>query len=211
LSDKHELKVASVDTEPALDSKAWDAVPESIFCVHDDMPYANIATRMKLQRDKDHLYVRIESLHPHKHPEDFYTREPDKDTFMQEYVELAIAPPNAGGKVYRIAANPVEGSRYDALYTPGRRDRVEDKSWNGTWQYRFAVDGKKGPYSRPDRTSTAWFKIAFTDLGPAQPRRDMGLQRRPRTQRAESDLARRAVWSSDEGVGQGAVLRNLAK
>lgn len=167
LTDKHELKVTSVDSEPALDSKAWDTVPESHLRVHDDMPYANIATHMKLLRDKDHLYVRIDSLHPTKHPEDLYTREPDKDTFTQEYVELAIAPPNAGGKVYRIAANPVEGSRYDALYTPGKRDLVEDTKWNGTWQYRFAVSGKKGPYSLPDRTWTAWFKIPFADLGSA--------------------------------------------
>ena len=165
LNDKHELKVTSVDAEPALDSKAWDAVPESHLRVHDDMPYANIATHMKLLRDKDYLYVRIDSLHPTKHPEDLYTREPDKDTFTQEYVELAIAPSNAGGKVYRIAANPVEGSRYDALYTPGKRDLVEDKKWNGTWQYRFAVSGKKGPYSLPDRIWTAWFKIPFADLG----------------------------------------------
>lgn len=42
---------------------------------------------------------------------------------------------------------------------------VEDKTWSGTWQYRFAVTGKKGPYSLPDRTWTAWFKIPFADLG----------------------------------------------
>ncbi len=167
LTDQHELKIATVDAEPTLDSKAWDAVPDSHLRVHDDMPYANIATHMKLLRDKDHLYVRIDSLHPTKHPEDLYTREPDKDTFSQEYVELAIAPPSAGGKVYRIAANPVEGSRYDAVYAPGKRDLVEDKTWNGTWQYRFAVSGKKGPYSLPDRIWTAWFKIPFTALGGA--------------------------------------------
>jgi len=167
LTDKHELKIASVDAEPTLDSKAWDTVPESYFRVHDSMPFANISTRMKLLRDNAHLYVRIESLHPLVHPEDFYQREPDKDTFTQEYVELAIAPPNAGGKVYRIAANPVEGSRYDAVYTPGKRDLVEDKTWNGTWQFRFSVTGQKGPYSLPDRTWTAWFKIPFTDFGGA--------------------------------------------
>jgi hypothetical protein len=167
LTDKHELTVASVDTEPAIDSKAWDTAPESHFRVHDDMPYANTTTRMKLLRDKEHLYVRIDALHPIKHPEDLYTRAPDKDTFSQEYVELAISPPSAGGKVYRIAANPVEGSRYDAVYAPGKRDLVEDKTWNGTWQYRFTVSGKKGPYSLPDRVWTAWFKIPFSDLGTA--------------------------------------------
>ena len=176
LSDKHELKIASVDAEPAIDSKAWDTVSESHFRVHDSMPFANISTRMKLLRDKTHLYVRIDSLHPHVHPEDFYQREPDKDTFTQEYVELAIAPPNAGGKIYRIAANPVEGSRYDAVYTPGKRDLVEDKTWNGTWQFRFSVTGQKGPYTLPDRTWTAWFKIPFTDLGgPPKPNETWGF------------------------------------
>lgn len=167
LTSGHQIKVAAAAAGPEPDSKAWDAVPESHLRVHDDMPYANIATRMKLLRDKDHLYVRIEGLHPVKHPEDLYTREPDQDTFTQEYMELAIAPPNAGGKVYRIAANPVEGSRYDALYAPGKRDLLEDKTWNGTWRYRFTVSGKKGPYSLPDRTWTALFKIPFADLGGA--------------------------------------------
>lgn len=170
LSDNHERKVASVDAEPVIDSKSWDSVPPSYFRVHDDMPYSNLSTSMKLLRDKDHLYVRIESLHPHKHPEDFYKHEPDKDTFTQEAVELAIAPSNADGKIYRIAANPVEGSRYDAVYTPGKRDLVEDKSWNGKWEYRFAVTGVKGPYSLPTRVWTALFKIPFTDLAPAAPK-----------------------------------------
>lgn len=167
LSDPHELKVPSVTTEPAIDAKAWDAVPASFFRVHEDMPFGNISTRMKLLRDQQHLYVRIESLHPHKHPEDLYQHEPDKDTLSQEYVELAITPSNAGGKVYRFAANPVEGSRYDSANTPGKNDLVEDRKWNGTWTYRFAVTGHKGPYSLPDRTWTAWFKIPFADLGSA--------------------------------------------
>ena len=167
LSDKHAHKVASVDVEPAIDSKAWDTVPDSFFRVHDDMPYANTSTRMKVLRDKDHLYVRVECLHPTKHPEDFYPHEPDTDTFSQEYVELAVSPPGAGGKVYRLAANPVEGSRYDSMLTPGKRNLVEDKSWNGTWQFRYSVTGEKGPYTLPGRVWTAWFKIPFADLGTA--------------------------------------------
>ncbi|MDI1311019.1 DUF4838 domain-containing protein [Prosthecobacter sp.] len=165
LSDPHELKVASVEAEPVIDAKAWETAPESSFRLHDSMPFANLATRMKLLRDKTHLYVRVESLHPLKHPEDFYQHAPDTDTFTQEYVELVIAPPDAGGKVYRFAANPVAGSRYDAVYTPVKKSLSEDKAWNGTWQFRFAVTGKKGQYTLPDRMWTAWFKIPFTDLG----------------------------------------------
>jgi len=44
---------------------------------------------------------------------------------------------------------------------------IEDKSWNGTWQFHFAVTGKKGPYSLPDRVWIAWFKIPFADLSSA--------------------------------------------
>lgn len=176
LSDTHELKVTTVDAEPGIDSEAWDGVPASHFRVHDGMPFTNIATSMKLLRAQDHLYVRIESLHPHTHPEDFYPHEPDKDTFAQEYVELAIAPPNAGGKVYRIAANPVEGSRYDAVYTPGKRELIEDKTWNGAWQSHHGITGKKGPYTLPDRTWIAWFKIPFTDFStPPKPGETWGF------------------------------------
>lgn len=165
LSDPHRLKVASVEAEPVIDDEAWETVPESSFRVHDDMPFTNIATQMKLLRDKENLYVRIESLRPLKHPEDLYHRKPDTDTFSQEYVELVIAPPGAGGKVYRFAANPVAGSRYDSVNTPGKRGLIEDKSWNGVWQFRFTVTGKKGPYSLPNRMWTGWFKIPFSDLG----------------------------------------------
>lgn len=167
LADQHQLKITSVEAEPGIDDKTWNTVPESFFRVHDSMPFTNTATRMKLLCDKKNLYVRIESLHPLKHPEDFYQRAPDTDTFSQEYVELAIAPPTAGGKVYRLAANPVEGSRYDSVNTPGKGGLSEDKSWNGTWQFRFAVTGQKGPYSLPDRVWTAWFKIPFSELGSA--------------------------------------------
>ncbi len=51
--------------------------------MHDSMPFTNIATRMKLLRDKENLYVRVECLHPVKHPEDLYKRAPDTDTFSQ--------------------------------------------------------------------------------------------------------------------------------
>lgn len=165
LAENPEFKVSVVEQEPALDSKAWESVQAAYFRTHDGMPYANFSTRMKMLRGKDHLYVRVECLHPHKHPEDFYQYKPDENTFSQEYVEVAISPPNSGGKVFRIAANPVAGSRYDAVFKPDRRSLVEDKTWNGRWQANFQVDGKKDPYSLPDRTWTLWLKIPFSELG----------------------------------------------
>jgi hypothetical protein len=170
LTDAHRVKVASVTAEPAIEAKDWEAVPAATLRVHDGMPYANTTTQMKLLRDAENLYVRIECLRPTRHPEDFYPRTPDSDIFSQEYVELGIAPAGAGKNVFHLAANPVEGGRYDALSQPAKGGRSEDKSWNGEWQFRFAVSGEKGQYTLPTRVWTGWFKIPFRTLGAGTPK-----------------------------------------
>ena len=170
LSDKHQLKVAAVDGPPAIDSKAWDVVPESFFKDRGGMPFGNVRTTMRILRDKDALYVRIDSLHPSQHPEDLYEKEPDGKIFTQEYVELGIRPPGSAGKVYRLAANPVAGSRYDSVVALDQRNRrTEDVKWNGPWEFAFKTSGEKGPWSLPGRIWTAWFKIPFAALGVKTP------------------------------------------
>lgn len=170
LTDKHQLKVGSVDAVPALDSKVWEAVPQSVFKVRGGMPFSNVTTHMRVLRDQENLYVRIESLFPAKHPEDLYKKAPDKDVFSQEYVELAIRPPGSGSKVYRLAANPVEGSRYDSVFAPGKRNLMtEDVSWNGKWEFGCATTLEKGVYNLPERVWTAWFKIPFSDFQSTPP------------------------------------------
>ena len=171
LDDKHHLKVATVEDAPGIDnSNAWDNAAESFFMDRGGMPYTNVRTAMKVLRDKDNLYVRVDSLYPSKHPEDFFQIEPDGDIFKQEYVELGIMPPDSGGKVYRLAANPVEGSRYDSVFTPGGKNRMaEDVKWNAKWDYAFKASGVKGQYSLPGRVWTAWFKIPFSEFGGKPP------------------------------------------
>jgi len=171
LDDKHQIKVASVEELPGIDnSNAWNNVPELFFKDRGGMPYANVKTTMKVLRDKDNLYVRIDSLYPSKHPEDFFPKEPDGDILKQEYVELGIMPPDSGGKVYRLAANPVEGSRYDSVFTPGEKGRMgEDVQWNGKWDYAFKASGVKGPWSLNGRIWTAWFKMPFSEFGGKAP------------------------------------------
>ena len=170
LTDKHELNVATVAVAPSMDSAAWDAAPEALFKVRNGMPFGNTRTSMKVLRDQDHLYVRIESLGPAKHPEDLYTKAPDADIFSQEYVELGIMPPDAGGKIYRLAVNPVAGSRYDAVLAPGKRNRLtEDAKWNGHWESSTKISLEKGPYNLPDRIWTAWFKLPLSDFRATAP------------------------------------------
>ena len=84
----------------------------------------------------------MQSRFPNAHPEDLYKRAPDdRLVFNQEYVELAIAPPSSGGKVYRLVVNPVEGSRYDSLGSFDRRGRMsEDVKWNGRWQFAIQTN-----------------------------------------------------------------------
>jgi hypothetical protein len=162
LTDKHQLKVVS---SASPDAQAWDRAAESFLKYRGGMPYANVKTSMNVFRDEDHLYVRVQCLYPAVHPEDLYQRPADGNLFNQEYVELAIAPPTAGDRVYRLAVNPVEGSRYDSVCSPGKRDQMsEDMKWNGKWECAVTTSGKKGPYSLAGRVWTARFKIPFSDL-----------------------------------------------
>ncbi|MFC1454078.1 DUF4838 domain-containing protein [Verrucomicrobiota bacterium] len=170
LTNKHELKVSAAGEAPGLESKAWEDAPESIFKKRGGMPYANVKTSMKILRDKANLYVRVESLYPRKHPEDLFKKEPDENIFNQEYVELGIMPPDSGGKVYRIAVNPIEGSRYDSVIPPGKKNRmIEDVKWNGKWDYAFKTNIEKSRWNQAGRIWTAWFKIPFSDFGAKAP------------------------------------------
>jgi len=166
LTEKCRVKVIAVEAEPEIDSKAWASAPESFFRDRGGMPFANVRTSMKVLRDKDNLYVRVESLYPSKHPEDMFTKEQDGNIFTQEYVELGIMPPDPAGKVYRLAANPVEGSHYDSVFTSDKKNRMtEDVKWNGTWKFAFKINMEKGRWNQPARIWTAWFSIPFSDFG----------------------------------------------
>jgi hypothetical protein len=170
LTDPHRLQVATVGAVPAMDSKLWETVPDAVLKVRDSMPFSNTTTHLKVLRDAENMYVRIACLFPAKHPEDLYPKAPDaKDIFSQEYVELAIMPPNSG-KIYRLAVNPVEGSRYDSVLAPGKRQaQAEEVSWNGHWEGRVATTLDKGVYNLPARVWTAWFKIPFSDFQSSPP------------------------------------------
>ena len=170
LTDKHQIRVAMVEEAPGIDSKAWDTAPESVFKVHGGMPFINVRTTMRVLRDKDNAYIRVECLWPSEHPEDMSPTEPDgKNIFKQECVELGIMPPDSGGKVYRLAANPA-GSRYDSIFTPDKSNRMtEDVKWDGKWEFAVKTSGKKSTYSLPYRVWTAWFRIPFSDFGGKAP------------------------------------------
>ena len=170
LTDKHQLKVATVEAAPGIDSKEWDNVTESVLKACGRMPFINARTTMKVLRDKDALYVRMEGPNLTKHPEDLFKIEPDGNIFTQEYDELGIMPPDSGGKVYRLAANPLEGSRYDSVFTPDKNNRMtEDVKWNGKWEFAVKTSGTKGPYSLGARIWTAWFRVPFSDFGGKAP------------------------------------------
>ena len=170
LTDKYQLKVATVEAAPGIDSKEWDNVTESVLKACGRMPFINARTTMKVLRDKDALYVRMEGPNLTKHPEDLFKIEPDGNIFTQEYDELGIMPPDSGGKVYRLAANPLEGSRYDSVFTPDKNSRMtEDVKWNGKWEFAVSISGTKGPYTLGARIWTAWFRVPFSDFGGKAP------------------------------------------
>ncbi|OGV69433.1 MAG: hypothetical protein A2283_16435 [Lentisphaerae bacterium RIFOXYA12_FULL_48_11] len=206
LTDKHQIKITTVEAAPGIDSNAWDTVSESSFKDRGGMPFANVKTTMKVLRDKHSLYVRIESLYPSKHPEDMFKKEPDGNIFTQEYVELGIMPPDAGGKIYRIAANPVEDSRYDSVFTPDKRNRLtEDVKWNGQWEFHFKTNVEKGPWTQPSRTWTAWFRIPFSDFGFKVP----ATGETWRFNAARNRVGRYMLWHDAQGVTDTKALGEL--
>jgi hypothetical protein len=110
-------------------------------------------------------------------------------------------PPDAGGKVCRIAANPVEGSRYDSVLTPDPKNRMtEDVKWNGKWDFAFSTSLVKGPYTLPGRIWTAWFRVPFSDFGAKAPAagETWGFNA------ARNRIGQHMLWSD----GQGATATN---
>ena len=178
-------------------------MPESFFKDRGGMPFRNVRTSMRVLRDNEALYVRIESLHPSRHPEDMDEREPDGNLFTQEYVELGIMPPGSGGKVYRLAVNPVEGSRYDSVFSPDQKHRMtEDLEWNGTWESAVKTSGEKGPWSLTGRTWTAWFRIPFSDFGAGTPAAGEAWH----FNAARNRIGQYMLWSDAPGVTDSKAL-----
>ena len=166
LNPERELKVPEVKTAPGIDSKAWGKAPEQVLKERGDMPFANVKTTMKVLRDKDALYILVSNRYPRRHPETIFKKKPDANIFKDEYVELGIKPPNSR-KIYRIAVNPIAGSRYDSVFKPGKRNRMtEDKSWNGNWKFIYNINIKKvNRWNKINKIWTAWFRIPFSDFG----------------------------------------------
>ncbi len=168
LENKYRLPVPVVAEAPGLDDDAWEQVPEQVLRVRGDMPFLAVRTTLKALRDRDHLYIRLDCLNPAEHPEDIPEVNAERDVFKQEHVELGIQP-SAGGPIYRLAANPAAGARYDAAWTRDAGQPKEDMTWNGRWEFASRTTGEKGPWSLPGRVWTAWFRIPFAELSGATP------------------------------------------
>ncbi len=169
LENEHRLSVPVVAEAPGIDADAWDQAPEQVFRIRGDMPFLSARTTLKVLRDRDHLYIRVDSLNPGEHPENIPEAKAEGDVFKQEHVELGLQP-EAGGAIYRLAVNPTDGARYDAIWTRDAQGKpAEDVAWNGKWEFAFRTTGEKGPWSLGGRIWTAWFRIPFAELGGAAP------------------------------------------
>lgn len=169
LESQRRLTVPMVETPPAIDDDVWNGASEQVLRVRDDMPFSGVRTTFKALCDRQALYVRVDCLSPAEHPEDIPDAEAERDVFKQEHVDLVIQA-SPGGKIYRLAANPTSGLRYDAIWTVGPEDRlVEDVTWSGRWEFAFKTTGKKSRYGLADRVWTAWFRIPYAALDVAAP------------------------------------------
>ena len=154
------IRVAAASETPAINAAAWETTPEVVFRERGAMPYTNMRTTLKALRDRDHLYIRVDSLNPSRNPKDMLEARTEDEVFKQEYVELGIRP-LTNGPIYRLAANPTAGARYDAAWKPDAQNRLTgDTAWSCRWQFDFGATGK---------TWTAWFKVPLAELGGAAP------------------------------------------
>ena len=154
------IQVSAVAEAPAMNAAAWEKTPAVVFRERGAMPYAKIRTTLKALRAGDHLYVRIDSLSPSRNLKEMPEPKAESEVLKQEYVELGIRP-KVNGPIYRLAANPTPGARYDAAWKPDAQNRLtEDPAWNCRWQFDFGATGN---------TWTAWFKVPLAELGGAAP------------------------------------------
>jgi hypothetical protein len=168
LTKPHEAKVLSVSTEPTIDSKEWDSAPALKFLRESDgMPVTNTPTTMQVLRDDKNLYVRMDIENPNVYVPDIHAPKTENEVLNRHHVDLAIQPV-AGGPIYHLAANPVQGARYDAVI---KGNGKEDVSWNGTWSFTYEVGDKRNQYFASTYTGkwTALFTIPFSAFGVSPP------------------------------------------
>jgi hypothetical protein len=174
LTFSSQVRAGVVTAIPDINSAAWNNAPVEVL--RDGMPETLSRTTLKVLHDGQNLYVRIDSRINGKRNiraatkmlEDLLTPKSESDVFKQEYVKIAIQP-KASGPAYQFAANPVAGSRYDAIANP-----KEDTSWNGQWKFAYQINAVKS-YDSPDYPSwTAWFQIPFSDLGITSSTKEIG-------------------------------------
>jgi hypothetical protein len=164
-----QVQAASVSEIPAINSAAWENAPAELL--RSGMPETLSRTTLKVLHDGQNLYVRIDSRIDGKRNiraatkvlEDLLKPKSEDEVFKQEYVKISLKT-KAGAPTYQFAANPVAGSRYDAIANP-----KADTSWNGQWKFAYQINAVKS-YDSPEYPSwTAWFQIPFSDLGVTTP------------------------------------------
>jgi hypothetical protein len=165
LNGPHQIKVPEVNAAPAIDSNAWDSAPTVKFCRESDgMPVIDTPTTLQVLRDSNNLYVRMEIANPSLvYVPDMKAPKTEEDVLARHYVDLAIQPV-AGGAIYHLAANPVQGIRYDAAVTPSGK---EDVSWNGKWSFSYSGGEERSDIAWATYSAgwTALFTIPFSTLG----------------------------------------------
>ena len=168
LTKPHQIKVPVVSAEPTIDSQAWDNAPTVKFVRESDgMPVINTPTTLQVLRDSTNLYVRMDIESPSLYVPDIIPPKTEKDVLARHHVELAIQPV-AGGPIYHLAANPIQGIRYDATVKQGK----EDITWNGTWNFAYEVRKGTSKYYAKAGASAGWmglFTIPFSTLGVSAP------------------------------------------
>ncbi len=135
------ITVSRVKQPVALDSAFWKDLP-----VHNlQLPVGvseplQSATTFQVAYDDQNLYVRFEAGLPAKLMDSFHSRGRDEELWLQESMNLLLAPAGFRSQYYYLSYDPVEDSFIDANHgfiTDPLHPAFgwNDQSWDGKWSY----------------------------------------------------------------------------
>jgi hypothetical protein len=135
------LTVGRAQDEVTLDAPVWEDVPS-----HNLQPVKGAAdalqaqTRFQVLYDDKHLYVRVMAELPKELMDTFQVRGRDPELWLQESINILVAPEGDKSQYYYLTYEPVDNSFIDANHgfitdTLHPKFGWNDQSWDGEWSY----------------------------------------------------------------------------
>lgn len=135
------LNVQRVNKPPTIDDAAWQAVPRhALNALEGRTEPLKAETSIQLLYDKDAVYLRFEAGLPRNLMDTFHPRGRDEELWLQESINLLLAPGGDKSQYYYLTYEPVANSWIDAAHgfiTDPLDPKFgwNDQTWDADWNY----------------------------------------------------------------------------